>query len=263
MINAIKKSIKEIKKNNLKDNVFELLKYIVYVYIVISPFLDMLSYVYRNNTNITLTPTTIVKPFITLSLTAVLFILAKKKEKLVLICFGIINIIYMYIHYKVFNSIETKFTDRTVTDEMRMISNYIFGFLNLYILFKLFYNQNRDILKLKKSVVISLLIYVVSILITVIVGISPTTYLEGQGYKGFYESGNSLSIILLLSLGITVSSIVDVFKSKTNKDKYIYIITFILSEIYLILIMGSRAAFYRINFTIISIYICDSNRNAY
>ena len=99
MINTIKKSIKEIKKNNLKDNVFELLKYIVYVYIVISPFLDMLSYVYRNNTNITLTPTTIVKPFITLSLTAVLFILAKKKEKLVLICFGIINIIYMSPFY--------------------------------------------------------------------------------------------------------------------------------------------------------------------
>ena len=59
--------------------------------------------------------------------------------------------------------------------------------VNLY----LFYVLIKDKSKLKKAVYLSLIIYVISIYFSILTNTSSSTYLEGIGYKGYFESGNS------------------------------------------------------------------------
>ena len=80
-----------------------------------------------------------------------------------------------------------------------------------------------------------------------ILNISPSTYQEGIGQKGFFETGNSLSIILLLAVGLLLTTI-------KLKGRYIYLAITVFTSLYLLFIMGSRTGFYRSNITYDSIY---------
>ena len=144
----------------------------------------------------------------------------------------------------IFLGYKTHFGDRVLLDEIRIVMNYIFAIINLYIIFKLFFRRNTD--KLKISIAIMTGIYILSI--PMILNISPSTYQEGIGQKGFFETGNSLSIILLLAVGLLLTTI-------KLKGRYIYLIITILTSLYLLFIMGSRTGFYRSNITYGSIYI--------
>lgn len=159
---------------------------------------------------------------------------------------GILNIGYVFVHSMIFLGYKTHFGDRVLLDEIRIVMNYIFAIINLYIIFKLFFRRNTD--KLKISIAIMTGIYILSIFIPIIFNIAPNTYQEGIGQKGFFETGNSLSIILLLSVGLLLTTI-------KLKGRYIYLIITILTSLYLLFIMGSRTGFYRSNITYGSIYI--------
>ena len=154
-------------------------------------------------------------------------------EKIQVLFLGILNIGYVFVHSMIFLGYKTHFGDRVLLDEIRIVMNYIFAIINLYIIFKLFFRRNTD--KLKISIAIMTGIYILSIFIPIIFNIAPNTYQEGIGQKGFFETGNSLSIIL--------------------KGRYIYLIITILTSLYLLFIMGSRTGFYRSNITYGSIYI--------
>ena len=67
--------------------------------------------------------------------------------------------------------------------------------------------KNIDITKLKKSILASLSVYIISIYIAILTKSSSRTYIEGLGYKGWFESGNSLSAILTLGLFIILPMI--------------------------------------------------------
>ena len=99
----------------------------------------------------------------------------------------------------IFLEYKTHFGSRVLIDEVRIVMNYIFAIINIYIMFKLFFRRNTD--KLKISIAIMTGIYILSICIPMILNISPSTYQEGIGQKGFFETGNSLSIILWLAVG--------------------------------------------------------------
>ena len=103
-------------------------------------------------------------------------------------------------------------------------------------MFKLFFRRNTD--KLKIAIAIMTGLYITSILFSIVFKISPNTYTEGIGQKGFFETGNSLSIILLLAVGLLLTTI-------KLKGRYIYIGITIITSIYLLFIMGSRTGFYR------------------
>src|SRR5699024_8415809 len=61
-------------------------------------------------------------------------------------------------------------------------------------------SKNTKVLNLRVSILIMCAIYIVSIYISILTGTSSYTYAEEQiGYKGWIESGNSLSAILCIS----------------------------------------------------------------
>ena len=78
-------------------------------------------------------------------------------------------------------------------------------------------------------------IYVLSILLAIITKTSSYTYMEEKiGYKGWIESGNSLSAILCISLFIIYPLV------KDKKLRVFTIITIILIGIYLVTLIGTR-----------------------
>ena len=79
--------------------------------------------------------------------------------------------------------------------------------LNLFIFIYVFIDKNLD--KIKKSISIMALIYILSIFIAILTKTSSSTYIEGMGYKGLYDSGNSLCAILCISLCIILPLIRD------------------------------------------------------
>ena len=104
--------------------------------------------------------------------------------------------------------------------------------INLY----LFYVLIKDKYKVQKSVFISLSIYVASLFLSIITKTSSSTYLEGIGYKGYFESGNSLCTVLILAVCILLSNI--------DKKEWKKIILIIFTGIYLIAFSGMRTGLF-------------------
>ena len=166
----------------------------------------------------------------------IIFFKVSLAEKIQILFLGLLNIIYIYIHSLIFIEYKTYFGSRVLVDEIRIIINYVFAIINVYLMFKLFFRRNTD--KLKIAIAIMTGLYITSILFSIVFKISPNTYTEGIGQKGFFETGNSLSIILLLAVGLLLTTI-------KLKGRYIYIGITIITSIYLLFIMGSRTGFYR------------------
>ena len=147
---------------------------------------------------------------------------------------GIVYAIYCCIHLFLFKSLKTNFSYSNIYHEAQYLVNYTFMVLNLFIYTYVF--RNNDTTKLKKSVMIMLTIYIISIYISILTGTSSTTYIEKIGFKGWFESGNSLSAILTLGLFITIPVI-----AKENK-KY-YLILLMLIGLFMVFLIGTRVRF--------------------
>jgi len=98
--------------------------------------------------------------------------------------------------------------------------------------------KEKDNLKLTKAVGISVAIYICSIYIAIFTKTSSSTYIEGLGYKGWFESGNSISAILILSLFI-ISKLL-----KEKKYRIPVILIFAICGIYLCTLIGTRTGLY-------------------
>lgn len=206
---------------------------IVCFYIILCPILDIMSFLFRNSFNTKISPTTIIRPIIPTLLIIYLFIKKDKNYKIKLILLGCIYLLYAAIHIYLFSKIKTQMSFGTETHELQYVINYTFNILNLIIFITIF--RNKDTEKLKKSVLISTGIYITSIYISIITHTSSYTYIEGMGYKGWFESGNSISAILLLSLFIYLPYI------KDKKMQKIAIPIVILVGMFLCLLIGTRA----------------------
>ena len=112
--------------------------------------------------------------------------------------------------------------------------------LNLFLFMYVFKDEN--IKPVKTSLVIALTIYILSIYIAILTGTSSFTYpVEQMGVKGWFESGNSLSAILVLSMFV----ILPIIKKTTNsKEKIIYILIIALVGIFLITQIGTRVGLF-------------------
>ena len=104
--------------------------------------------------------------------------------------------------------------------------------MNLY----LFFTVIKDKGKIQKSVLIAVSIYVGSLFFSIITKTSSSTYLEKIGYKGYFESGNSLCTVLLLGLCI----ILEDFEMKDWKK----LILIIFMGIYLTMLSGMRTGLF-------------------
>jgi hypothetical protein len=102
--------------------------------------------------------------------------------------------------------------------------------------------KDEDIKAVKNSVFIALIIYILSIYIAMLTGTSSFTYpIEQMGVKGWFESGNSLSAILVLSMFVILPLIK---RARSNKEKILYISIITLVGIFLITQIGTRVGLF-------------------
>lgn len=148
---------------------------------------------------------------------------------------GLIYAIYGMVHLYLFQKVKTDMSYSNVIHEAQYIVNYSFFVLNIFIYVFTFGKRDTD--KLKKSVLIALGIYIISIYLSIITGTSSPTYIEGMGYKGWFESGNSLSSIFTLGLFIILPRV-------SKKKKYIILILLGAIGIFLCTLIGTRVGLF-------------------
>lgn len=212
-------------------------KNILYLFIIALPILDISSFIFRNFFNTNLSPSTFIRPIIPIILIILIFF--KYKFKLKTIIIGSIYGLYSLFHLYIFNKLNHAISYGTLTHELQYLVNYTFSILNLFIFLFIFYKE--DTKNISKSILIANGIYILSIYISILTKTSSTTYLEGMGFKGWFESGNSLSTILVLNLFIVFTLFNKLEHKKINIIAFIEII---LSGIFLLFLLGTRTGLF-------------------
>ena len=212
------------------------LENILCIFLIICPILDMASFIFRNNFNVNFSPSTFIRPLIPIILAIIIFFKENKKFKLYIFFVGLIYLIYGIAHLFVFETFKTGSSYSNVIHEAQYLVNYTFMILNLFIFIYVFRDKNLD--KIKKSISIMALIYILSIFIAILNKTSSSTYIEGMGYKGWFESGNSIGSILILTMFIYLSLL------KDKKFRFVIIPIVVLVGIYLSLLLGTRVGLF-------------------
>jgi len=215
-----------LKKLNLEK--------LLLIFIAILPVFDILSFVFRNAFGTSVSISTVIRPLIPIFVIMIIFL--KNKIKLKLIIAGLIYAIYAAVHLFIFYKIKTGISYGNIQNELQYLINYTFLILNLFIYLFVFWK--KDLINFKKFILISMTIYISSIYIAIITGTSTSTYIEGIGQKGWFESGNSLSSIFILGLFILFTMI------KIPKINKIVIPVILLIGIYLAAFLGTRTGLF-------------------
>ena len=217
---------RKINLENLPEN-------LLVIFIILCPVFDIVSFVFRNTFNTSISPSTILRPIIPLIVIIDLFIKSKKKLRmfLVALAYGI----YALAHLLLFNTANTGFSYSNVVHEMQYVMNYTFMIIILFVYAYVFKDKDKD--KLQRAVISSVSIYIASILLSIITNTSSTTYIEGTGLKGWFESGNSISAVLILSIFVLLST--------TDKGyRKIIIGEIIIMGIFLCMLIGTRVGLF-------------------
>ena len=209
---------------------------ILCAFIILCPILDIVSFLWRNCFNTSISPSTIIRPIIPICIAIYLFFKEGKKFKKWVIIGAIIYLIYGIIHLVIFQNLHTLSSYSNIMHEAQYIVNYTFMILVLGIFLYVF--KDKDVKNLNKSIIISAGIYIISIFIAILTKTSSSTYIEGIGYKGWFESGNSISTILILSMFICLMNL------KDKRLRKIIIPIIILVGIYLTTLIGTRVGLY-------------------
>lgn len=202
--------------------------------IIICPILDMTSFIFRNIFSTSISPSTFLRPIIPIC--AILYIFIKRPIKLKLLIAASIYAIYAIVHLILFNLVKTGSSYSGLIHELQYLVNYSFMILNLFIYTYVFKIENCK--KLKKSILIAITIYITSIFISILTNTSSSTYIEKMGYKGWFESGNSISSILILSMFVILNLV------KDKKYKYWVIAITVFVGIYLTMLIGTRVGLF-------------------
>lgn len=220
------KEIFNLKKVNIEN--------ILCIFIILCPILDIISFCFRNILETNFSPSTVIRPIIPIIISIYLFFKENKKFKIYFFVIGSIYLIYGIFHLGAFNTAITGSSYSTVIHEAQYIVNYTFMILNLFIYIYVF-RKSLNVDKLTKSVLISNAIYIMAIYISIFTKTSSSTYIEeGIGYKGWFESGNSIGAILILSLFIIIPYI----KDKEYRKFAIPVI--VLEGVFLTTLLGTR-----------------------
>lgn len=200
------------------------------LFIIICPILDIVSFLFRNAFGTSKSPSTFLRPIIPVIIFVYLFFKKNMKKKMILI--SVIYGLYAIIHLYIFSVIRTQASYGGILLEAQHIANYTFMILTFFVYTYCF--KEEESTKLRKSVIIAGGIAIISILISIITNTSSTTYIEGIGKKGWFESGNSLGAMLALILFIILPLI--------HNKKYRYITIGIVTaiSIYLAFFIGTR-----------------------
>lgn len=220
---------------------------LLYLFIIICPILDMASFIFRSTFNTSLSPSTFIRPIIPIYIIAYIFF--KDKIKLKLVAVASIYAIYAMVHLYIFNILKTSSSYSGIIHELQYLINYSFMILNLFIYIYIF--KKYDTKKLQVSVLVVTTIYIVSIFIAIITKTSSSTYIEKIGYKGWFESGNSISAILILSMFIILGLV------KEKKYRYWVIAIIVLAGVYLTTLIGTRVGLFGFILTLLLYAIAE------
>lgn len=217
------------------------------LFIIICPILDAASFIFRNYFNTSLSIATILRPII--PIIVIIYLFFKDKIKIPLIISGMLYGIYAVIHLYIFKGLITKSSYGGITRELQYLVNYTFMIMNLFNYLYVFVFRKRDetsrknnIARLRVAMLISFTIYIALVFIAILSGTSSHTYLEDKmGYKGWFESGNSVGAIMLLMF----FNILPLIGKNNNKVIRIWVlIDLILSGIYLTTLLGTRVGLF-------------------
>lgn len=227
-------------------------EYLLYVFIVISPFLDAISFLFRQHfSNALISPVTIIRPLIPLALLVYVFLQDKKVRKKLFWGLSVL-LLYDIIHLFLFKKIVTGISYGNVLHEAQYVVNYSYMIVVLFLF--LYFYKNRSLPYLKQALMLMLTGYLIILYIAILSGTSYSTYLEGMGYRGWFTSGNSLSTILVILLSILLPYI---FSSK----RLVNYLMLLLLGIYLIFLVGTRTGmlgfFLSIGIYFISIFVIN------
>lgn len=220
---SVKIEKKKINTKNLMEN-------LLVIFLILCPIFDILSFIFRNIFNTSISPSTILRPLIPLIVFIDIFI--KSKHKLKIFIITVIYGIYALVHLLLFNTVNTGFSYSNVVHEMQYVMNYTFTIIILFIYIFAFKDKEKE--KLQKGVISAVSIYLASILLSIITKTSSATYMEeGTGIKGWFESGNSISAVLVLAIFVLLSN-------GNRSYKKIIIGEIIILGIFLCLLIGTR-----------------------
>lgn len=221
------------------------LQNILLLYLILCPFLDCASFLFRQHFNTFFSISTILRPIIPIGV--IIYLFFKDKIKLKLIIGGTIYLIYAIVHIFIFKSIVTECAYGNWLRELQYVVNYTFMIMNLFLYIYVFIYRNKEFSqstlssvksKIKKTILITFTIYIAIMYLAIISGTSSYTYAEDEmGQKGWFESGNSVGTLMIICLFIVIPMI-----EKTNERyiKIIAIIDVILSGTYLSMLLGTR-----------------------
>ena len=233
--------IEKIKKQINYENITKL----VLIFILLQPLFDILSFLSIRNI-IPIKISTYLKPFFVFGIAFLIYIADKRQRKKWTILY-IAFIVLIIGHMLLMLNIEVELS--IILHEMRFLFNIAY-MLVLYMIFDYLYNKNEDkkkfIKKLRKTLILTLYIYCITIIVAILTGTSAKTYEYSdalkKGYKGWLDSGqifgHALSMCLPIVLFYALNNTMD------NKvKKYLTKALIILPSIVLSLI-GTKATLY-------------------
>lgn len=239
-----------LEKKNDYRTIFTM-ENILCFFIIICPILDVSSFIFRKFFNTSFSVSTFVRPII--PIIAITYIFFKDKLKLRITIIAGIYGVYSLCHMYIFHVLKTGCSYGNELRELQYLVNYTFMVMNLFVYCYFFTIKNREkeikdenkgiaIAKLKKSVLIALTLYIAFMYLALITGTSSFTYEEVKiGYKGWFESGNSIGTIMLLSLFVVLPML-----GKKNKP-YIRIWSLMITILigaYLTTLLGTRTGLF-------------------
>ncbi len=220
------------------------------IFIILCPILDIASFIFRNIFNTKISPSTIIRPIIPMIAFLYYFIKADKKYKLKMFGISAVYGIYAIIHLILFTTVRSESSYSNISHELQYLVNYTFMIIILYVFIKTFKEKLTE--KIEKATIISVEIYLLSIILSIVTNTMSSTYIEGMGIKGWFESGNSISATLILSMYILLMN-------KNKKYRKVIIPELMLMGIFLTLLIGTRVGLYGYILTIGIFVLVKSN----
>lgn len=272
--------IKEKHINNKNSKIEKFLNFfkldiLISIYIIMLPILDSSSYIFRNLLKMNFSPSTFLRPIYLMFIIVIMFFksLEKNKEKYKtylskFILYILLTFVYTAVHMYIFKKGMQKATIQPPIEELRYIIYYFFNsyiFLSgiSYIKDSKNINDKKEKNHISISIILSAFLYLSILYISFFTKTASYTYMDSKtGYKGYFESGNIISnilvliqiLLLIIFKNTRINKIKDIKNINTDKkEKKIYknifikiltCILILLNTIYMIFLLGTRTGKY-------------------
>ena len=135
----------------IKINTKNLTENLLVIFVILCPVFDILSFIFRNTFNTSISPSTILRPVI--PLIAIIDLFIKSKHKLRMFIVALVYGVYPLAHLLLFNTDNTGFSYSNVVHEMQYIMNYTFMIIILFVYVYVFKDKEKD--KLQTAIISS------------------------------------------------------------------------------------------------------------